>query len=179
MALDTAPGAGSLFHYRGGREATVSFRDVTVSNGLGWSPDRRTMYYIDSGPRTLYAFSLGADGTLGDQRLVLDGEATHAGSPDGLCVDAEGALWVAFWDGGEVRRYSPEGELLARVRLPVSRPTCCAIGGANGTTLFITTAFTELREERLSKEPDAGRLFSIDVGVPGVALNAFAPRDDQ
>lgn len=177
MALDYAPGKGSLFHYRGGAEVSTTFRNVTISNGLGWSPDRRTMYYIDSGPRTLRAINLDEDGVLGEQRLVLEVEDSRTGSPDGLCVDAEGAIWVAFWDGSEVRRYSPQGEMIARVHLPVSRPTCCAIGGASGTTLFITTAYNELSDEQRSKEPDAGRLFSADVGVQGISLNAFAPSE--
>jgi sugar lactone lactonase YvrE len=179
MALDYAAGEGNLFHYGGGAEAATVFGHVTISNGLGWSPDRRTMYYIDSGPRTLHAFELDDHGVLGARRLVFEVDASRRESPDGLCVDAEGALWVAFWDGGEVRRYSPAGEMLARVRLPVSRPTCCAIGGANGTTLFVTTAYNELSEERRSKEPDAGRLFSVDVGVPGLALNSFSPLGDD
>jgi len=179
MALDYATGAGNLFHYRGGGETTTTFHNVTISNGLGWSPDRRTMYYIDSGPRTLRAIDLNDDGVLGEQRLVLEVEKSRRETPDGLCVDAEGAIWVAFWDGGEVRRYSPKGEMIARVHLPVSRPTCCAIGGTNGTTLYITSAYSELSDEQRGKEPDAGRLFSVDVGVQGMALNAFSPRDEH
>jgi len=179
MALDYTAGMGNLFHYGGGDETTTVLSHVTISNGLGWSPDRRTMYYIDSGPRTLHAFELNDRGELGARRLVLEVEPSRRETPDGLCVDAEGALWVAFWDGGEVRRYSPAGEVLARVHLPVSRPTCCAIGGASGTTLFVTTAYNELREDQRSKEPDAGRLFAVEVGVPGLPLNAFTPRHEQ
>jgi sugar lactone lactonase YvrE len=127
----------------------------------------------------LRAIDLNDDGVLGEQRLVLEVEKSRRETPDGLCVDAEGAIWVAFWDGGEVRRYSPKGEMIARVHLPVSRPTCCAIGGTNGTTLYITSAYSELSDEQRGKEPDAGRLFSVDVGVQGMALNAFSPRDEH
>jgi sugar lactone lactonase YvrE len=177
MAFDVAPGKGSFYSYDGGREAPALFRNVQISNGLGWSPDRKTMYYIDSGPHTIHAFSVSAKGELGEKKLFRQFKHERDGAPDGMCVDAEGALWVAFWDGGEVRRYSPLGELIARVHVPVSRPTCCSIGGATGTTLFITTAWTELNDEQLAKEPDAGRLFAVDVGVRGQPINAFAPRD--
>jgi sugar lactone lactonase YvrE len=89
-------------------------------------------------------------------------------------MDAEGALWVAVWGGYEVRRYSPGGELLARVQISTAQPSCCAIGGANGTTLYVTTAREDMSKELLERESEAGRLFAVDVGIEGVPLLAFS-----
>ncbi|MFZ1062293.1 MAG: SMP-30/gluconolactonase/LRE family protein [Acidimicrobiales bacterium] len=175
MALDITPQRGSLYRYRSGSDAPMLFSNVTVSNGIGWSPDRRTMYYVDSGPGTIHAFQLDDTGELGEKTLLLRFDPLHVRTPDGLCVDEEGCLWVAFWDGGEVCRFAPSGEQLARVALPVSRPTSCALGGASGTVLYITTACEGLSESRLSSEADAGRLFHVDVGVRGLPINPFVP----
>ena len=174
MAFDLAPGRGSFYRFESGGGLERLFSNVTVSNGVGWSPDARTMYYVDSGPGTVETFSLGADGELGEKSPFLRFDPLEVLTPDGLCVDAEGCLWVAFWDGGDVRRFSPRGEQLARVVLPVSRPTCCALGGESGTTLFITTAWDGLSEEQRFAQPDAGRLFSVEVGVGGLPINTFS-----
>jgi len=174
MALDVAPGRGSLYRFESGRAVETLFSSVTVSNGLGWSPDRHTMYYVDSGPGTIHTIDVDDAGNLGEKKLFLHFDPIGVRTPDGLCVDEEGCLWVAFWDGGEVRRFAPSGEQLARVALPVSRPTCCALGGDSGTALYITTAWEGLSDERLAKETDAGRIFSVDVGVKGLAINSFA-----
>jgi sugar lactone lactonase YvrE len=173
MALDMARGRGSFYRMDSERRIDTLFSHVTVSNGVAWSPDARTMYYVDSGPGTIDAFSVDATGALGERARFLRFEASHEGTPDGLCVDVEGCLWVAFWDGGEVRRFSPKGEQLARVTLPVSRPTSCALGGASGMRLFITTAREGLNEEQLAQQPDAGRLFVVDVAVRGLPTNGF------
>lgn len=173
MALDIAPERGSLYRFAPGAETELLLTSVTVSNGLGWSPDGRLMYYVDSGPGTIHTFDVDTAGELGEKRLFLRFDPLHVRTPDGLCVDAEGCLWVAFWDGGEVCRFAPTGELLARVVLPVSRPTCCALGGESGTTLYVTTAWEGLNEDRLAREPDAGRIFGVDVGVRGLPINAF------
>jgi sugar lactone lactonase YvrE len=175
MALDVALGRGSFYRFEVGREPELLFSNVTVSNGVGFSPDARTMYYVDSGPGTVHAIAVDANGALGERNLFLYFDPREVLTPDGLCVDEDGCLWVAFWDGGEVRQFAPSGEQLSRVVLPVSRPTSCAIGGESGTTLFITTARDGLNERQISKEPDAGRVFSVDVGVRGLKLNAFGP----
>jgi sugar lactone lactonase YvrE len=174
MAFDVAAGRGSFYRFESGGTVETLFTNVTVSNGVGWSPDARTMYYVDSGPGTIETMSVGDNGALGERKPFLRFDPAQVLTPDGLCVDEEGCLWVAFWDGGEVRRFSPRGEQLARVVLPVSRPTCCALGGETGTTLFITSAWEGLSDQQLSLQPDAGRLFSVDVGVRGLPINTFA-----
>jgi len=87
-------------------------------------------------------------------------------------------LWLAVWGGYEVRRYSPRGEQLARVQIATAQPSCCAIGGANGTTLYVTTAREDMSDELLEREADAGRLFTVDVGVAGTPLLAYCSRQE-
>jgi sugar lactone lactonase YvrE len=172
MAYDFAPGAASL--YRFGREGLRTiFEDVTISNGIGWSPDARTMYYIDSGPGTIQAFEVDESGEISSPRIFAHLDVDREGAPDGMCVDAEGGVWVAIWGGYEVRHYSPEGVLLGRVTLDTAQPSSCALGGPDGTTLYITTAQENMTVEQLEAEPHAGRLFCAEVGVRGLPLNAF------
>jgi sugar lactone lactonase YvrE len=173
MAHDGAPGRGTLFRYDARSSLETVVTGVTISNGPGWSPERRTMYYVDSGPATIYSFSVDEGGSVSGQRVFAQLDAVREGSPDGLCVDAEGALWVALWGGREVRRYAPSGEPIARVMIDSPNPSCCTIGGANGTTLYVTTAREELSDDDLANEPYAGRLFCAEVGVSGLALGAF------
>lgn len=173
MAFSAETGRGSLYRFHESSGAQVALHSVTISNGIGWSNDLRTMYYVDSGPGTVYAFDVDEHGSISQQRVFLQFDVEREGTPDGLCMDSEGALWLAVWGGYEVRRYSPDGEQLARVQISTAQPSCCALGGANGTTLYITTAREDMSEEQLAQEADAGRLFSVDVGVVGRSLWAY------
>lgn len=154
-------------------DARLIFGDVSCSNGLGWSPDRRTMYYVDSGPGTIHTFDVDLKGEISNKQLFAQFDIENDGLPDGLCVDADGAIWVAVWGGSQVRRYSPSGEQLTAVTLSSAQPSSCAIGGANGTTLYITTARDGLPHETLQFDENAGRLFCVDVSVPGLQIDAF------
>jgi sugar lactone lactonase YvrE len=133
------------------------------------------MYYVDSGPGTISAFDVSDTGEISNQRVFAQLNVDEEGAPDGLCVDAEGAIWVAVWGGYQVRRYSPNGELIARVAVSTAQPSCCAIGGANGTTLYITTAREDMSDDQLASELDAGRLYCVDVGVAGLPLAPYRP----
>lgn len=174
MAYDVAAGRGTLYRYQESTGVETVYEDVTISNGLGWSPDERTMYYVDSGPGTLTAFDVDEAGEISGRRVLVEFDKQH-GDPDGLCVDAEGAIWVAVWGDYQVRRYSPEGELLARVALSTAQPSSCALGGDRGTTLYVTTAREDMSAELLSAEHDAGRVFCVDVGVKGLPLASYRP----
>jgi len=168
MALDEAPGRGRLLRCDRDGTVRVVLPTATIANGLGWSPDGRTLYHADSGPGVVTAYPFDpVTGALGPGReLIRPGH----GVPDGLTVDDEGALWVALHGAGEVRRYSPAGESLAVVPLPVSQPTSVAIGGAGGRRLFVTTARGKLEHP----EPDAGRVFAVDdVGVSAPPVRPF------
>jgi sugar lactone lactonase YvrE len=169
MAYDESPGAGSLYRLELDGSCSTMLTGLTISNGIGWSPDGSTMYLNDSGTGCTEAFSFdGPSGAITRRRTLVQIDQP-GGVPDGLTVDQEGGIWVALWDGAAVHRYSPDGLLLADVGLPVQRPTSCAFGGPDMSTLFVTTARTGLDETALARQPDAGRLFTIrGLGVGGV-----------
>ncbi|GGP35690.1 calcium-binding protein [Streptomyces variabilis] len=169
MRYDEAPGGGTLSRVTGDGTATVLLQDVTVSNGTGWSPDGRLMYYIDTPTRRIDVLDFGGDGTIAGRRPLAEIEE-GAGFPDGLTVDADGCVWVALWDGGAVRRYTPSGELDRVIELPVPRVTCCAFGGPGLTDLYVTTARVGLT----APHPLAGSLLVVPGAGKGVAQPAFA-----
>lgn len=144
------------------------------SNGLGWSPDNRTMYFTDSLVRTIWAYEFDPDsGELGARRdfaRLPDG----AGVFDGLTVDSLGYVWVAIWDGWRVMRYAPDGAVDDEIRVPVQRPTSCVFGGADLKTLYITSACAELGSKDLRRGPLAGALFAIECDVAGISESVFA-----
>ena len=144
-----------------------------VTNGPAFSPDGRTMYHNDSARQVTYAFDLDEAGAASSRReFARYGEGD--GYPDGMTVDAEGCLWIAFWDGWCLRRLSPGGERIAEIRLPVRKPTSCAFGGPALGTLFITSARIGIEGTELASQPFAGGLFAVEVGVAGVAELPFA-----
>jgi sugar lactone lactonase YvrE len=174
MAYAETPGAGTLYRLDSDGTTTPMVPGTTISNGLGWSADGATLWFADSGEGTVDAFDFDArSGTLSGRRTVITVDPDD-GVPDGLTVDADDHVWVAIWDGGQVRRHAPDGELVARVRVPVSRPTSCCFGGADLDTLFISTARKGLTADELRKQPEAGRLFRVDTGVRGVVQPRFS-----
>ncbi|MFJ3226602.1 SMP-30/gluconolactonase/LRE family protein [Streptomyces sp. NPDC086783] len=169
MRYDEAPGGGTLSRIAPDGTVRTVLDDVAVSNGTGWSPDGRLMYYVDSPTRRIDVFDVGEDQLPVNRRpfaRIEDG----SGSPDGLTVDAGGCVWVALWDGGAVRRYTPSGELERVVELPVPRPTACAFGGADLTDLYITTARTGLG----APHPLSGSVLVVPSAGKGLAQPAFA-----
>ncbi|MGV9340112.1 SMP-30/gluconolactonase/LRE family protein [Streptomyces sp. NPDC003688] len=144
MRYDEAPGGGTLTRLTGDGTAEPILTDVTVSNGIGWSPDGTLMYYIDSPTRRVDVFDYDGDGVRDRRTLAVIEDG--AGFPDGLTVDAAGCVWVALWDGGAVRRYTPSGALDREIRLPAPRTTACAFGGPGLTDLYVTTARVGLTE---------------------------------
>ncbi len=169
MAYDEAPGAGVLYRLELDGTCTKVLTGLTISNGIGWSPDGTTMYLSDSGTGTIDAYDYdGATGDIGGRRTIVN-IAEPGVAPDGLTVDDRGDVWVALWGGAAIRCYSPEGSLLVTVAVPVERPTACAFGGPDCATLFITTARHGLDDAALRRQPDAGRVFRVDgLGVTGV-----------
>ncbi|MDQ0840999.1 SMP-30/gluconolactonase/LRE family protein [Streptomyces sp. V1I6] len=170
MRYDEAPGGGTLTRITPDGTATTVLADVAVSNGTGWSPDRRRMYYIDSPTRRIDVFDLRPDDPLPVNRRPLAVVEDGAGYPDGLTVDAAGCVWVALWDGAAVRRYTPEGVLDRVVELPVRRPTACAFGGSGLTDLYVTSA----RKGQAAPHPLSGSLLVLPGAGQGVTQPAFA-----
>jgi sugar lactone lactonase YvrE len=167
MRYDEAPGGGTLSRVTGDGSVDVVLDDVAVSNGTGWSPDGRLMYYIDSPTRRVDVFDH-EDGRLSGRRTLAEIE-DGAGFPDGLTVDADGCVWVALWQGAAVRRYTPEGRLDRVIELPVPLVTACAFGGAGLNDLYVTTARTGLTEPPAL----AGSLFVVPGVGKGVTQPAF------
>lgn len=157
----------------GGRHTLL--HNIGISNGLGWSPDRQTMYYTDSMDYTIFAFDFDpATGRISNQRpFVRLPKDQREAVPDGLCVDAEGCVWSAHWNGWQIVRYSPQGEPLLRVSLPAQRVTSCCFGGEGNARLFITTARVDLTEEELGPQPLAGNVFSCPTETQGQDVNFF------
>lgn len=146
---------------------------LTVSNGLAWSPDSRTMYVVDSRPGRIHAYDFDlARGALSNPRVHID----YVGKgfrPDGCTVDAEGYLWVAEIDGWRVARYAPDGKQDREIRLPVKKPASVMFGGADMSTLFVSSISFGLTDEEKAAQPLAGKVMTIRLGVKGLAEPSF------
>lgn len=144
-----------------------------VTNGPAFDPAAKRMYHTDSARQEIYVFDTSADGEIGNKRLFARfGE--EDGYPDGMAIDRDGCLWVAFWDGWCLRRLSREGEVLEKAELPVQRPTSCAFGGPDLDRLYVTSARAGLSDEALQMQPCAGGLFLLHTGARGVRQVPFA-----
>ncbi|HEV2604378.1 MAG TPA: SMP-30/gluconolactonase/LRE family protein [Microvirga sp.] len=174
MAIDTQPGEGSL--YRLDTDGRVSRMDTGfhVSNGLGWSPDNRRFYFTDSGPKRIYVYDFDLEGGAVENRRTFVQVPDGVGVPDGLAVDAEGFVWSAHWDGWCVTRYDPDGKVDRVINLPVPRPTSCAFGGPDLTTLYITSARIRLSAGQLAEAPLSGSVFALQSGIRGLPEMPYA-----
>ncbi|MDN0194423.1 SMP-30/gluconolactonase/LRE family protein [Streptomyces sp. S.PNR 29] len=168
MRYDEAPGGGTLSRLTGDGSVRTVLDDVAVSNGTGWSPDGRLMYYIDSPTRRIDVFDYDG-GQISGRRPLAEIEE-GAGFPDGLTVDADGCVWVALWQGAAVRRYTPAGVLDRVIELPVPLVTACAFGGAELTDLYITTARVGLD----TPPPLSGSLLVVPGAGKGLPQAVFA-----
>lgn len=172
MAYDVAPGAGALYRLGPDGRADRVLDGVTISNGLAWSADGLTMYYIDSPTQRVDAFSFVPDtGEISDRRPVVR-IPSELGGPDGMTIDAEGGLWVALWGGSAVHRYL-DGRLDRVVQLPVSMPTSCTFGGVDLDELYITSMSEGLSAEERAAQPLAGAIFRLRPGVRGIPPATF------
>jgi L-arabinonolactonase len=174
--MDEAAHAPEAHLLRVGADLRVEtlFGGVRIANGTCFAPDGRTLYFADTPTRLLRAFPYEpADGSLGTPRTLAD-FAPGPGWPDGACVDAEGGIWVAEWDGARVVRLDPEGRIERTVALPVPKVTCCAFGGPDLATLYITTARQGSEADAPDPTPRAGGLFAVRPGVRGLPDAPFA-----
>jgi sugar lactone lactonase YvrE len=172
--------AGGAALYRLDRDGRVELMldGLTISNGLGWSPDGGTMYLVDSGPRVIHAYRFDAErGTISAGR-VLAMVPEDVGAPDGMTVDADGDLWVAVYGGGRVNRYSPDGELRQVLALPADQCTCCAFGGPGLNRLYVTTATEGWTDEQRRAEPAAGLVYWFDTQATGRPAAPFRPKGE-
>lgn len=173
MDRDSAPGRGSLYRLDPDGALRTMVAGVSISNGLDWSLDGRTMYYIDSLTHHVDTFDFDpATGELGERRTLVTVDAAD-GDPDGMTVDADGYLWVALWNGSSVRRYTPDGRLDRTLRLPVAQVTSVCFGGPDLRDLYITSASENLTAEQRAEQPHAGSVFRARPGVTGRPANRF------
>lgn len=171
MAYGATPGAGSLYRLDPSGEATQVLTGLTISNGLGWSPDGTLAYHNDTPTRTVSVFDWTSADGLVDRRPFVRLPAELEGNPDGLTVDSEGGVWVALYGGSAVHHYSPDGTLDEVIELPVTQVTSCAFGGDDLRTLYITTSRENLDAD---EQPAAGGLFACTPGVAGMPVLPFA-----
>jgi L-arabinonolactonase len=147
--------------------------EIGISNGIDWSPDGKTMYFTDSPRKLIYAYDFDTkSGAIENRRIWVDSQDDD-GVPDGLCVDAEGCVWSARWDGWRISRYDPEGQLMLEIPTPIQRPTSCAFGGQDLKILFISSAWSGLSRQERQSQAQAGDLFHIPLDIGGTALTAF------
>ena len=175
LADDHHPGGGTLYRLDRTGRAEVMLEGLTISNGLGWSPDGLIMYLVDSGPRVIHAFTFdGERGTISAGRVLIT-VPDDVGAPDGMTVDVGGDLWVAIYDGGRVNRYAPDGSLREVYPIPARQCTCCAFGGPGLRRLFVTTATEGWTDQQRRSDPAAGMVYRIDTRATGRPAAPFRP----
>lgn len=170
MAYSMLPGTSTLFRYSPtDRRLSVLLRGLTISNGMDWSEDGHTFYYIDSSWQAIRSFSV-SDGGLCDSKTVVQIDPQD-GAPDGMCLDSEGGIWVALWGGSEIRRYDSNQnfQLSERVILPAKYVTSCTFAGENLDSLIITSA----TDGHTGLSPESGMTFRLQPGVTGRPTRAF------
>jgi sugar lactone lactonase YvrE len=175
LALDGAPEVASLYRLDADLSVHKMLDGVTCSNGIVWTLDNTTMYYIDTALRRVDAFDYDLEtGAISGRRTAFE-VPPEMGFPDGSTLDGEGMLWVALWQGGAVARWNPAtGQLLQTLAVPAPNVTSCAFGGPNLDRLYITTARNGLSKEALQQYPLGGGLFCADVEVRGLPACEFA-----
>ncbi len=175
LADDHHLGGGALYRLDCNGQIELVLSGLTITNGLGWSPDGATMYVVDSGPRLIHAFDFDADCGTVTRGRVLVSLAEEVGAPDGLTVDAAGDLWVAVYGGGCVQRYSPEGALRETLTVPAAQSTSCAFAGPGLHRLYVTTATENWSDAQRRAQPAAGRVYRFDTDTTGRPASSFRP----
>jgi sugar lactone lactonase YvrE len=167
-------GKATLFSIQNDSTVTTKIDSVTISNGIVWTKDKKTMYYIDTPTSQIKAYDYdNATGNISNERVAVE-ISKDLGFPDGMAIDAEDMVWVGMWNGNAVIRFNPKtGELLQKIEVPAHNVTSCAFGGDNLETLFITSAKLDMTEEELKKYPLAGSVFKVNPGVKGVKSSFF------
>lgn len=173
LTNDKANPAATLYRLDPDGSLTEMLGELTTSNGAAFSPDGRIFYHADTPTHAIRAYDVDTAGTLAGGRIFHQ-FALGNGRPDGAAVDAEGCYWSALWDGWRVVRFSPAGELIQTVEMPVQHPTMIAFGGPDLRTAFVTSAGKNLSDEERKTQPHAGGVFAFQVDVPGLIQPGFA-----
>ena len=173
MDMDETGPNGALYSFDG-TSTTRLFDNITISNGLAWSPDYKTLYYIDTPSHEVKAFDYDLEnGTIGGMRVVFKVSKT-LGHPDGMTSDTQGNLWIAMWGGAKITKWNPNtGQLLEQIPVPAKNVSSCVFGGKNMNELFITSARVGLDEETMKQYPLTGGVFYLKTDVEGMQSFKF------
>lgn len=174
MDMNEKDPTGSLYSFDG-KSVTKLISNVTISNGLTWSADGKTFYYIDTPMREVKAFDYDLDaGTIANPRAAVT-IPESLGWPDGMTSDTQGNLWIAMWGGAQITKWNPNtGQLLEQIPVPVLQPSSCVFGGKNMNELFITSARKGLNDAALKQYPLSGGVFRVETNVEGMPMFEFA-----
>lgn len=163
----------ALYCLNGSGRLIRALSQVVVGNGMGWSPDNRTMYFTDTGIGTIFAFDYDIETGASENKRVFVEVDQQDGLPDGLTVDVEGYVWSAHWAGSRITRYAPDGGIDRVIDMPVPNVTSLAFGGSGLDRLFVTTARLGMNEQELIEAPLSGSLFVVDAGVSGIPESVY------
>lgn len=168
LSTEFTDGAGSLYRISSDLHPQAQIQDLTISNGMAWTADAKTFYFIDTPTRQIGEYAYDADsGEVQFRRVAVEVPA-ELGYPDGMCIDQEGMLWVGHYGGSGVYRWNPNtGLLLDKIEVPAPHVTSCCFGGENLDILLITTAQENLNAERLAEHPQSGDVFLVQTGAKG------------
>ena len=177
-SMDFTHKQGQLYRLDPDGSQHTILNNIGISNGLGWSPDCKTMYYTDSLQSTIFEFDYDLDtGAITKQRVFVQlPKSTAEIVPDGLCVDVEGCVWSAQWNGWGIVRYDPQGQPIQQVKVPAQRVTSCFFGGDDLDQLFITTAHEGLSPQERSTQPHAGDVFVCQTDTQGQGTHFFGQK---
>jgi sugar lactone lactonase YvrE len=166
--------SGSLYSLSPKGPVKTLLSGTRIANGLAWSPDHHSFYFIDTPTRTVMAYDYDlATGAIANPRLVIS-VPPEMGWPDGMTSDSQGMLWVALWGGAKLTRWNPaSGQLLAAISFPALNVSSCVFGGPGLTDLYVTTARKEMDSGQLAKYPLSGGLFRIRTNIQGMPTFAF------
>ncbi|WP_282043733.1 SMP-30/gluconolactonase/LRE family protein [Winogradskyella flava] len=174
MQWQQQKGKANLFTINSDASVTKKMDSVTISNGIVWAKDKKTMYYIDTPTSQIKAYNYdNVTGNISNERVAIQ-ISEDLGFPDGMTIDEEDMVWVGMWNGNAVIRFNPQtGELLQKIEVPAHNVTSCAFGGENLDVLYITTASIDMTDQEKEKYPLAGSVFKVSLGVKGVKSNFF------
>jgi len=174
MHWEQKKGRAKLYTIQNDGSVAIKKDKVTISNGIVWTADKKTMYYIDTPTAQIKAYDYDdATGNITNERVAVE-VSNKLGFPDGMAIDAEGMVWVGMWNGNAVIRFNPKtGKMLQKIEIPAHNITSCAFGGKNLETLYITTAKLDMTAEEIKKYPLAGSVFKVIPGVKGVKSSFF------
>ncbi len=174
MDKDCTPKAGNFFRVTPSLQPSEQIANTSVSNGMAWTSDNKTFYYIDSPSFKIRAFEFDLNNSsISNPKVVIE-VPKEFGSPDGMCIDEEDMLWVAHWGGNCVRRWNPKtGKVLEKIEVAAPHVTSCCFGGKDLKTLYITTARSGLDHRQLEEFPQSGGLFVYESNVKGTPINYF------